>query len=469
MGAWARTGWLATTIVLAATLLVSSWLNYRAAHDAVSTLNTGQAEIISAALRSFSERGGLPTDTATLMEMLDSQREAGLRYIALLDPDGKVTTSVGESIAPIVLPAELQPGSSPGGGMLVAQGDRMRFFEPRPMGPRGGFGGFGRGGRGGAPGDSAQRGDRDGADFGPPPAPELPGQVDSLRPPEPGRGAPEGFRGMRFGYYVLEFEPVPASNIMTQASASLALSALGAGLLTLVALLFWQGARQHEAAKQYIEQQKRLSQLGEMSAVLAHEIRNPLASLKGNAQLLAERLEDGSRDRRRADRVVSEAIRLEALTTDLLDFARTGVVTRAPVDPSALLRVAAEEAAAGAVEIDTAGAPERWSMDESRIRQALVNLLSNAVQVSPEGRPPVARVAKEGPRLVYTVRDFGPGLKDGERERIFEPFFTTRTHGTGLGLPVARRVVEMHGGTLDAENHPQGGAVFRISLPDGGN
>jgi two-component system, NtrC family, sensor histidine kinase HydH len=256
---------------------------------------------------------------------------------------------------------------------------------------------------------------------------------------------------------------------MTQAITSLAFSAVGAGLLTLVALLFWRAARRHEAAAQYIAQQKRLSQLGEMSAVLAHEIRNPLASLKGNAQLLAERLEEGSRDRRRADRVVSEAIRLEALTTDLLDFARSGPITQAPVDPAGLLRVAAEEVADGAVRLEVEEAPPLWSMDEARLRQALVNLLSNAAQVSPEGKPPVARVAEEGGRLVYTVRDYGPGLKEEERERIFEPFFTTRTNGTGLGLSVARRVVEMHGGRLEADNHREGGAVFRITLPHAAN
>src|SRR5215207_1552955 len=94
MGAWARTGWLATTIVLAAMLLVSSWLNYRAAHDAVSTLNTGQAEIMSTALRSASTPGSSPADTATLNAVLESQREAGLRYIALIDPDGKTIASV---------------------------------------------------------------------------------------------------------------------------------------------------------------------------------------------------------------------------------------------------------------------------------------------------------------------------------------------------------------------------------------
>jgi signal transduction histidine kinase len=78
------------------------------------------------------------------------------------------------------------------------------------------------------------------------------------------------------------------------------------------------------------------------------------------------------------------------------------------------------------------------------------------------------RVTVENGRLVYEVRDFGAGLAEGSEERIFDPFFTTRTTGTGLGLAVARRVTEMHGGRLTARNHDEGGAVFRIELPAGG-
>src|SRR5690606_35684729 len=102
--------------------------------------------------------------------------------------------------------------------------------------------------------------------------------------------------------------------LVTRASRSLALSVVSATLLTLAVLLFWRTSERYAAARVRMEEQRRLSVLGEMSAVLAHEIRNPLASLKGSAQLLAERLPEGSRNLQRADRIVTEAVRLEALT-----------------------------------------------------------------------------------------------------------------------------------------------------------
>jgi two-component system sensor histidine kinase HydH len=202
-----------------------------------------------------------------------------------------------------------------------------------------------------------------------------------------------------------------------------------------------------------------------MSAIMAHEIRNPLASLKGNAQLLAEKLEDGSRERARADRVIAEATRLEALTSDLLDFARAGPLQTVDTDPAELVRTAAADVVPGGFEIVNDGAPARWPVDATRIRQALVNVLQNARQASADGPPPRVTVATAGEALEIAVRDFGPGLPAGSEARIFDPFFTTRTNGTGLGLAVARRVVEMHGGSIEAANHPEGGAVFRIVLP----
>jgi two-component system sensor histidine kinase HydH len=115
--------------------------------------------------------------------------------------------------------------------------------------------------------------------------------------------------------------------------------------------------------------------------------------------------------------------------------------------------------------VDTSGAPESWPLDRNKLRQALANLIRNACQIVGDGPPPVAAVSVEGDLLVFTVRDFGPGIDAENRERIFEPFFTTRTQGTGLGLPVAKRIAELHGGTISADSHPDGGAVFRISIP----
>jgi signal transduction histidine kinase len=117
------------------------------------------------------------------------------------------------------------------------------------------------------------------------------------------------------------------------------------------------------------------------------------------------------------------------------------------------------------VELVVDGAPDVWPLDGSRMRQALGNLLSNARQSAPAARAPRATVAGRDGSRVFEVRDFGPGLPHGSEDRIFEPFFTTRASGTGLGLAVARRVAEMHGGAITASNHPEGGAVFRILIP----
>ena len=341
--------------------------------------------------------------TAEDLETLVAEHaDEGLRYVAIISDDGRV----------------LMSGGTPAGGVVP----RLRRFGPDVMA----------------------------ADAG---------AMQFAMP----LGRPGG-RDARL--IVVQFEPVVASRLVARAYRSVVLALIGAaGLLTAAAVL-WRMSRRYEEAERRIEENRRLSLLGEMSAVLAHEIRNPLASLKGNAQLLAERLEPGTPDRRRADRVVAEAARLEALTTDLLDFARSGPLDVQPVDPVELVRAAADEVGAGAIGIDARGAPERWHLDPTRFRQVLTNLLRNAWQASPPDRPPIARVAREHGELVITIRDYGPGLPAQDRDRIFDPFFTTRTNGTGLGLPVARRIVELHGGRITADDAPDGGAVFSVRLPE---
>jgi two-component system, NtrC family, sensor histidine kinase HydH len=202
-----------------------------------------------------------------------------------------------------------------------------------------------------------------------------------------------------------------------------------------------------------------------MSAVLAHEIKNPLASLKGNAQLLARMLPDGDKPRSKADRVVDEAIRLEQLTNDLLQFVRTGTIHRALVDPGALVAgaVAGIAGAAEQVTIDAAGAPAEWSLDAGRFRQVVINLVDNAVTA---GGPVTVAVRRDRGQLIVEVADRGPGVADDDRDKIFEPFFTGKTQGTGLGLAIVRRVVELHGGTIAVHPNPGGGAMFRAEIPE---
>jgi two-component system sensor histidine kinase HydH len=167
----------------------------------------------------------------------------------------------------------------------------------------------------------------------------------------------------------IEFEPLVAQNLVAEATRTLLLSGLVAGTLVAAAIFLWRLSLRHDQYERKLEQQRRLSALGEMSAVLAHEIRNPLASLKGHAQLLAERLPPDGPDRDKAALVVREAQRLEALTTDLLDFARSGPIDLRGADPVALLRASAAEVGDGIV-VRQAGAPTSWPRDERDERRS---------------------------------------------------------------------------------------------------
>lgn len=453
---WARWGLLASTFVMGAALIIASWANYRSARNATAALHHGQAGVLLSPVRHGLHGYRPGTDGAPDLEQILSERTAeGLRYVALLDEAGRIERSAGTP-SPEPLP-ELRGSGEESDFRIMEVGSRVRvilsFRPPRPPdGPQ-----FERGGPEAPPGGAAARSAAAGGS--PPDSAAGRGSMEA-RPPRPD--------GPRPGGLVIEFEPLVASDLMDRATRLRAFGLAAAAVMMLVAVFFWRMSRRYESALARIERERRLSLLGEMTAVLAHEIRNPLASLKGNAQLLAERLGADSADRRKADRVVTEASRLEALTTDLLDFARTGPLDLAPVDPAELLRASAQEVAPEGFDLDSGGAPASWTLDARRMRQALTNLLRNAHQATDPGRQrPLVRIGIEEGALVLAIRDHGPGLPQGQEKRVFDPFFTTRASGTGLGLAVARRIVELHGGSITAENHPEGGALLTITLPAG--
>jgi two-component system sensor histidine kinase HydH len=225
-----------------------------------------------------------------------------------------------------------------------------------------------------------------------------------------------------------------------------------------------RSARRLSLVEQQAERERRLVALGSMSSVMAHELRNPLSSLKGHAQLLLEDLPEG-KPRQKAERVVAEARRLEELSTSLLDFVRDGPVALLAVDTKALLDAALEHLPKERVELDLRDAPLQLYVDQDRMLRAVHNLVQNALQATAGDEPVTLRVAQEGTMVHIEVRDRGPGVSVGDEGKIFEPFVTTRVRGTGLGLPVARRIAEQHRGTLGFRNAADGGAVFTLSLP----
>jgi len=391
---------IVAVVLMGAALLTTAWSTYSGIRDASDTLLRGQADVLEHAART--ELGSTPT-SEDLAGFLDDHAAAGLRYVAVIDRDGQ-EVSAGESkigVLERVNPVLL------GRDMVVVDG-RVRLQTPL----------------------LARRGWR---------GPGRPARV------------------------VLELEPVQVTQLQNGAARTFGIGALAASMLLGVAIVLFRWILRREAIERERAHERRLASLGEMSAVLAHEIKNPLASLKGNAQLLAEQLAPGEKPRQKADRVVAEAVRLEALTNNLLAFVRTGAIQRERIDPAVLLREAVQTVDPEAIEIDDAGAPPAWSLDAERMRQVLTNLLDNAVQA---GAPVRAQVTQENGRLHFVVEDHGAGVAPEDRERIFEPFFTQRARGTGLGLAVAKRVVELHEGTIVVDAAAGGGARFRVAIPE---
>ena len=415
----ARWGLLAVTLAMGGALISTAWANRRRVDEASELVVIGQTQSFFHSL--FTQLRHDPDITlAELQSFLAENEQFGMRY---LEARVQNTEPVRAGTPEEPVPEKIAEWDGPP-YRISRVGPRIRVLVRLP-----------------------------------PPRP--PGEAGAAGPPPPPRGAsPPRSRGV----LVIEFEPVIGNRLRDDARRAFALNCAVAGAFLLVAAALWRLLRQRELAEARAEQEHRLAMLGEMSAVLAHEIRNPLASLKGNAQLLSEQLESGAPSRRKADRVVREAERIEALTSSLLDFVRSGSVELEQVNPAELIHKSAASINAE-FEVDAREAPEHFRLDPLRMQQVFTNLLENAAQNHRGDTRVNVNVRSRERALEVTVRDRGPGIPSGQEERVFQPFHTTRTQGVGLGLAVARRIVELHGGTLTAKNHPEGGAVFTVLIP----
>ncbi len=225
-------------------------------------------------------------------------------------------------------------------------------------------------------------------------------------------------------------------------------------------------------AEQRAEQAERMAALGRLTAGLAHEIRNPLGAISGSIQLLRSADALGDEDRRLCDIVQREASRLDDLVTDMVTLARPRPAERVPVDAAMVVREVVELAGrtgrgATDVRVEYQGVnAASIDADPAQLRQLVWNLVRNAVQASGEGQKVVVRLEQDR-GLVLSVVDTGPGIDPGARERLFDAFFTTRSHGTGIGLAVVKRIADEHGFAIDVESEAGRGACFRVHLADG--
>jgi two-component system sensor histidine kinase HydH len=244
-------------------------------------------------------------------------------------------------------------------------------------------------------------------------------------------------------------------------------SLLAAGWI--LALAINRFTRREEQLKLDMAHRESLAQLGEMGAMLAHEIRNPLAGIKGYAQVIGKRPQD-ERNSSFAQRIVTETQRLEKLVSDLLAYAKSNQESLAKVDlceviahSVALLRHEAEQFNVNLITDCPDGILTGGNRD--RLGQVLLNLGKNAIQAMPDGGTLRITAAVAGKRAIISVCDDGQGISQENMKRAFEPFFTTKARGTGLGLALCKKIVEEHGGEITVQSVVGEGTAVSITIP----
>ena len=208
---------------------------------------------------------------------------------------------------------------------------------------------------------------------------------------------------------------------------------------------------------------------------MAHEIRNPLSSVKGFATYFREKLKDSPQDRDTATTMIEEVERLDRVIGQLLEFARPSTLKIKPVHIPDLiqhsLKLIEGDARSKGIEVktDIPGSIPVVPMDGDRMNQVLLNLYLNALQAMDGGGVLEVRVFRDDARklTLITVSDNGRGIETADLERIYDPYFTTKPDGTGLGLAIVHKILDAHGGSIKVRSQTGVGTAVTITLPDG--
>lgn len=233
----------------------------------------------------------------------------------------------------------------------------------------------------------------------------------------------------------------------------------------------FKARRREQEAQLQLERSQKLSLAGQLAAGVAHEIKNPLASIKGAADILTDEA-TGASDRSEFGAILQKEIRrIDGTVEEFLEFARPREPRLQAMNLSEAIRLPIRqlepEARDHGVRLEVQIEPDvQIEGDGEKIHQLALNLLLNAIQATPPAGVIRVSVAKDGgDRVKFEVQDTGPGIPPEQLDSVFEPFFTTRATGTGLGLPIARSIVERHGGSISLESSSGSGTRVTVNLP----
>jgi len=239
-------------------------------------------------------------------------------------------------------------------------------------------------------------------------------------------------------------------------------------------------AKVKELREAYIELEKthdmlvrneKLAAIGEVSARLAHEIRNPLATIGGFANSIPKKYQDRERTIRNAKIIVDEVKRLESILTNVLNFSKPSIPKKTSNDLNTLVKetlgMMEGELITNniVVTLVLAGMNLETELDASQIKQVFINVMQNAINAMSGGGAIEIITEADGNEVILEIRDTGKGIPEQYLNDIFEPFFTTRGNGTGLGLAISNRIIQNHQGRLEIRSKEGKGTTVRIVLP----
>ncbi len=266
--------------------------------------------------------------------------------------------------------------------------------------------------------------------------------------------------------YVVDLE-----QMIYPAFSTMAATALVAALAAYLAERLRAFGGQLEVAEKRAEAAERLAALGRLSAALAHEIRNPLGSIRGSIELMRTGSDLSDEDKKLCTIIEREAARLNDLVTDMVDLGRPREPVMTEVDLSTVAMGVVELAASSArgddMRIRFVGPNDVLVLaDAAQMRQLLWNLVRNAMQASVEGSEVTVELTRQQDgAVVMSVHDQGRGIPESKRGQIFDAFFTTRSHGVGIGLAVVKQVADAHGFSIGVDSHDDAGTTFSLRIP----
>ena len=240
-------------------------------------------------------------------------------------------------------------------------------------------------------------------------------------------------------------------------------------------MILFRDLTEIQELKREVERTQRLASLGRLAAGIAHEIRNPLSSIKGFATYFRERYRDVPEDQKTAEIMVQEVERLNRVIGQLLEFARPMSVRKKPTSIQTViqhsLKMIERDAQAKNINIRTKLSPEiqEVSIDPDRMNQVFLNLYLNGIEAMEDGGTLSVDLYpdEDGRQIKISVSDTGTGIDKEDLVHIFDPYFTTKQSGTGLGLAIVHKIIESHQGEVKVESEPGKGTIVTIILPVG--